>query len=305
MSTQAPTAPDEQRRTFACAILSGGFLIAAVVLSRRITGDLTGFRSAWLACGVGIGFLAVIGGSLAFSGLLNRTQDSRFRILTVGGCLLPGVVIGLTLMPASSSLTLSALLSVYFLAVVGCGLGDGLTSIRVGTEADWSAPPTPEQDISPKEVEPETPVSGPFGLEELPLEITTAITETSGFALNTRIDPVEPSGAHPADCPGTTHWMSRSVQDGCEVVEGAFRVEFEPGQKQVAIHLPLAPALPSAPEIECEPVDGDVDVRIRVTSAEAWGVRLEVVRATELEQSQAVQIGYFASAAESQSAAAA
>ena len=319
MSSQATKTAEDQRRTFACAVLSGVFLIAAVVLSRRITGDLSGFTSDWLACAVGLGFLTLTGGSLAFSGLLSRTQDARFRLLVIAGCQLPAVVLGLTLMPVGSSLSLAVLMSIYFVIVVGSSLtpvqelsssalreivsrdasaarpgslARGLTANDSVIQHENSGAIAATPDGSSVAVSGPEPATVPSDDLDSPsdLQITSPPTEIV---------------THPAECPETTHWMSRAVQDGCDVVEGAFRVDFEVGQKQVAIHLPIAPALPSAPEFECEPIDGDADVRIRVTATEAWGVRLEVVRSTDIDQPQAVQIGYFASAAVSQSAAAA
>jgi len=101
---------------------------------------------------------------------------------------------------------------------------------------------------------------------------------------------------HPGSRPETTNWMSRSLQDGCDVVEGGFRVEFAPGQRLVAVHVPFSPALAAVPEIECEPIDGDAEVRVRVTSIQAYGLRIEVMRGSGFEQQQKVELGYFASA---------
>lgn len=283
-AAQSETA-EQQRRTLACAVLSGIFLIAAVVLSRRVSGDLSGLGSEWLACGAGAACLAITAGCLAMSGQIGRLADARVRLPVVAGCLLPSLVLGLTLMPTGSSQALAVLLSIYATTVIAFHLPD----TRTWHLATLRSLQTPVSSGEPDSVD-EPDVGGELLLES-ELHVATL--------------PVEGGVTHPADCPDTTHWMSRSVQDGCDVVEGAFRVEFASGQRQVAIHLPFAPALPSAPDIECEPVDGDADVRIRVTSAEAWGVRIEVARATDLDQQQAVQLGYFASAALSQSAAAA
>ncbi len=49
----------QQWRVLACGLQTGVWLIAAVVLSRRISGDASGFATQWAACLVGCVAIAV------------------------------------------------------------------------------------------------------------------------------------------------------------------------------------------------------------------------------------------------------
>ena len=103
--------------------------------------------------------------------------------------------------------------------------------------------------------------------------------------------------------PEATQWMSRSIVEECDVIEGGFRVSLSTGQRQAAVHLPFSPAFGSIPDFECEPLD-DSDVRIRTTAVHSYGVRIEVIRSANLETDECVEIGWCASAAATERAAA-
>jgi len=100
-----------------------------------------------------------------------------------------------------------------------------------------------------------------------------------------------------------TQWMQRSLCDGCDVIEGSVRVTLPRGVKQVAVHVPFAPAFAAAPQFEAEPL-GEADVEVRQTSLHCYGVRFEVARRQHLHEVVSVEISYFASAVLLESAAA-
>lgn len=81
----------------------------------------------------------------------------------------------------------------------------------------------------------------------------------------------------------TTFWMTRKTirEDGFTgiSIEGSTRIEMSAGQKTATIHLPLSPALPSVPEIECDLGDAE-GLRVKVGEARRYGVRFDLRRAT-------------------------
>lgn len=277
--------PGQDRQTLACGVLSGVFLISAVVLSRRVTGDVSGLSSEWAACGIGALSLAISSGCLAVPDLFDRVTGSALRLFAVAGCLLPGLILGATLLPSGSSQALTVLLSLYAGAVTLRLVFDREPVSRIVVEP--VSAPTWRAEFVPAPAAPPQPVPSPAFATELE------------FASSEIGNP----STHPGDCPETTQWMSRSSQDGCDVIEGAFRVAFASGQRHISIHLPFAPALPATPEIECEPIDGDAEVEVRVTSTQPYGVRVEITRTSEFELCQTVQLGYLASAASQPAAA--
>lgn len=107
-----------QRRSTACGLLSGVFLVTAVVLSRRISGDASAFTSEPAACltGIAASLIAILAASRPdlISDRLARPQ----RTLLISGCGLPGVMLGLAVMPAGSSTGLTCLLGLYVAAVL-------------------------------------------------------------------------------------------------------------------------------------------------------------------------------------------
>lgn len=76
---------------------------------------------------------------------------------------------------------------------------------------------------------------------------------------------------------GLQQRMVRRIADGCESIEVAWRIDFAPGQQLQSLHLPISPALASAPEVECEPLEG-TEVDVTVGAVHTFGVRLDVRR---------------------------
>ncbi len=66
---------------------------------------------------------------------------------------------------------------------------------------------------------------------------------------------------------------SRYIADGRDCLEACLRVRFEPGQQTAIVHVPIQPAMPCDPEVECEPAGGD-EVRVTVDPAQPYGIRL-------------------------------
>lgn len=79
------------------------------------------------------------------------------------------------------------------------------------------------------------------------------------------------------DDPATSQVFARRQTESGECLEVLMRIRFAPGEREVALHIPLWPALSTEPIVECEPLD-DGDIELRVTSARTYGVRIEARR---------------------------
>lgn len=89
-------------------------------------------------------------------------------------------------------------------------------------------------------------------------------------------------------------WLRRRSENGAEVVEGTFRVEFAPGQKQAALHVPLIPPLAAPPSVECCATDGAL--RVKVAAAYCYGVRIEARRGEPADGQLTALVSLVASA---------
>lgn len=83
--------------------------------------------------------------------------------------------------------------------------------------------------------------------------------------------------AAPLDDPAVSQAVTRRTTSDSDSLEALLRVRFDPGQREVALHIPIWPAMAANPEVECEPLDSS-NVELRVSSAHTYGVRLEARR---------------------------
>lgn len=82
--------------------------------------------------------------------------------------------------------------------------------------------------------------------------------------------------------PNLAQWMRRRRVEGVEVVEAGLRVEFLPGRKQAAAHVPFVPPLAGIPAVDCEA--DDTSVRLKVGAAYSYGLRIDARRAAATDQ---------------------
>ena len=304
-----------QRRSTACGLLSGVFLVTAVVLSRRISGDAGAFSSELAACltGVAASLIGILAASLPdlVSVRLARPQ----RTLLISACGIPGIMLGLAVMPAGSSTGLACLLGLYVAAVVTLSAFES-EEASAGPENSVRSQPEPStvhdqsSSVIANSDEPSA-LSGAISSDDLTLDERLALRATdfeADVSNDSRIgDPggEEPTAAllfelnepipHPASNPDTTQWMSRSQVEGLDMAEGSFRVRFAAGQRLAPVHLPFSPPLADTPEFECEPAD-DSDLRFRTTAVHAYGVRIEVSRSAGCDEEAIVEVAWMASA---------
>jgi hypothetical protein len=312
-----------QRRSAACGLLSSVFLVTAVVLSRRISGDAGAFPSELAACltGVAASLIGILAASLPdlISVQLARPQ----RTLLISACGIPGVMLGLAVMPTASSTGLACLLGLFVAAV--------LTLSVVEYERVVTPSKTPARSLSERSIVSNqssktiaetacfSAASSDLASDDLTLDDRLALRATDFEAhvvADARIgdsESEEPTAAlpfelnepipHPASNPETTQWMSRSQVEGLDVAEGSFRVRFAASQRLAPVHLPFSPPLADTPEFECEPAD-DSDLRFRTTAVHAYGIRIEVSRSAECDDEAVVEVSWMASASVSDSVAA-
>jgi hypothetical protein len=312
-----------QRRSTACSLLSGVFLATAVVLSRRISGDASAFSSELAASltGIAASLIAVLAASMP--DLISDRMSRPQRSLLISACGIPGVMLGLALMPPGSTAGLACLLGLYVAAVLTLSAFEservtGLTEVVVQpkleqpSEHDYSAAASTASDEQPR-------VTGQRSFDNPALE-DRLISQAAKFEVapdddesSKNVAMAEPAAAvpfelnepipHPASNPDTTQWMSRSRIEGLDVAEGSFRVRFTAGQRLAPVHLPFSPPLTDTPEFECEPAD-ESDLRFRTTAVHAYGVRIEVSRSGDCNEEATVEVAWMASAALSDSVAA-
>lgn len=92
----------------------------------------------------------------------------------------------------------------------------------------------------------------------------------------------------------TQKW-TRISSDGIESIEAEIAVRFAAGERQVFVHLPIQPSLPSIPSVECEPVDV-ADVELQVELATPFGVRLLARRGRDVAAPQTTAIAILLTA---------
>ena len=320
----------QQWRVLACGLQTGVWLIAAVVLSRRISGDASGFATQWAACLVGCVAMAISVLTTSFlKGDDPRASSAEEGLLPEALSLMPGVMLGLALLPAGSGGGLAALLGLFAVGFgvqyafstssrtgrrarpfdrllhppsgrVGCearaaGEGDTLLS-DAGLSQNLNSAET-EQALPARSSRPSQRESGgdDEGCAVSLVEVASPVNETDALAELTEGSASAHFGAE------AQQWMSRSRQDGYDVVEGEVQIDFEAGQRLVALHLPFSPPLAATPEFECEGLD-EVELSFRTTARHTYGVRVEVSRSGTLEEAVTARVGWAASAEVSEKA---
>ena len=295
MATTLPST-SSSRRSLAAGLLTGVCLLSAVVLSRRAAGAASSLPSAWVACLIAAAVMTVGVVSIAIFSRRSAALGVPERLLVGGLGLLPGLVLGLALLPTSSGAGIAALIGI-FVTLLGASVG-----LRESVEREVLSSPFCAQ-------EPDREVDCRLSLRE-----RTSFRGAKGDNEATPIDPdaceeaeeldlTDESAPHPSADPEVVQWQTRAVRDGQETLAGGMRVRFAAGVKQVALHLPFAPAFESLPSFDAEALD-DADVEVVVTSLHAYGVRLEVRSRSRCEQDRLIEIGYSAVPSCEQSAAA-
>lgn len=100
------------------------------------------------------------------------------------------------------------------------------------------------------------------------------------------------SGLDPFSSQAQQWSTRRKTADSRESIEGWSRVQLASKQKSITIHIPFVPPFVSTPEIECETLDDDGQLQLRVAGIWSYGARIELRRANPGTARQ-VTIGYY------------
>lgn len=98
----------------------------------------------------------------------------------------------------------------------------------------------------------------------------------------------------PEEGTGTVHeWRRVTDADEAIVCEGTYRVDFEPGQREAAVHLTFCPAFPGRPMLEAEDATG-AGLEARVGAVYRHGARLSVRRTGGVDSTLSAPLSYVA-----------
>lgn len=241
------------RRSFSKSLWTGLIVIATVICSRRLSGQFSQSLPDLEAC-VAVTF-AVMTSLLAYVlyWSTGRSHQEYKPLILVGVVtLIPPFALGLALQPNPSTVAISYLVSLFFLAGMAIfAMGEMIVARPQPNSRDFH-PTLPAQ-------------NGSVPLQSSQLE---AIKNTGEF----RSEPTTEND------PLVTQWFKRSVSEKFqEHIEGEITVVMASGQKLAVVHVPFVPPLAARPQIECR-VDNGSPVRIKVASINSYGIRIEIRR---------------------------
>jgi len=81
---------------------------------------------------------------------------------------------------------------------------------------------------------------------------------------------------------------------GVDCIEGVVEAVFQPGQKRTYAHVAFDPPFDGSPEVVCDVIDTDLDVRLRTPQTFPYGARLELTRKDNIKSREAVHVGLLA-----------
>lgn len=247
-----------QRRTAAVALWSLANGAAVLSIGLRLADAIPTGTSAAIACLLAISLLALNAAGLWLCrDDLDRLPTSALPAAGLAGAIGP-VLAGFTWTPAGAVFPL-----------VWCTL---LLLGSVSGAIVWAAVRGEAADDASGEVPPA--VATAVEVDTLRRDASTAIKPVEQPPAPSADVPAPPS---PPDDPAISFQMTRRSTGDGETIEIATRLTFLPGERQISVHLPIAPPLASAPEVECEPVD-DSDVELTVGAVYAYGVRIDARR---------------------------
>lgn len=259
------------RRMLALGLWTAIGAVAVVLVGRSASGELDVTITPWMGCAAA----TVVAGLSLYAWWQDhrgRTDDEPFACAMRGMTALaaPGVISLVLVQESAAGLTY--LLALGVIAVVGvCDCAFISRGRSSGTAAS-----TP---VRAPELHAESAGAPPGA----PLARSTEVAEATATA-------------SPLDDPELSQSLTRRQADGGDCLEALLRVRFDPGQREVALHVPIWPSMSAIPEVECESLDSS-DVELRVTSAHTYGVRIEARRpADRMQTDEEAAIGVLISA---------
>lgn len=285
-SAAGSAARSDVRRTSAAALWTATTIMAAVIISRRMGGHFDDALHPALATLVTavLSAMNLSAALLANTALATGTDFAqKRRVPSAAISLLTAVTpmaVGFALLPSDAILGLSLVFTVAVLSglIVLVAGSDGLRPPRVtASETQSSASIEPVVEPQPRS------------------------TEVAGFSDESELEMEEPIDQESL---AISQSMSRSTgTDGSETIEGTVLLSFASGQQIGVVHLPFSPQLASEPQVSCHLLE-DRPVRLRVTTAQSYGVRLEAKRTDAALDEVDIQVGYIITADNTQANAA-
>ncbi len=266
-------------------------LLALIVASRRLAGAFSAqipMSTALLVAGV-VGGLSLMAALLSRSGRRRHRDGVTWAVSAV--TLTPPLLAGLALIPSGSTLGHSALATLLAFGAAAVWIADGSSGFAAqqpGDTGSFSISGSLDSQLSQQIRE----------SASLDTDDAAGVLPSSDLPVQDELDEQVEEEA------GISQWMTRrQLEDDQELIEGAATALFQPGQKQVAIHLAFCPPLAQTPEVHCEITSGDA-ARVRVTTAQTYGARLDVRLTSPAELEQTVRVSFSATCRLSQSDAA-
>jgi hypothetical protein len=276
------------RRLIPLAVWSALGLIAVVLISRSAAGAFTRPLPAIIPGLIGAAALALALAAWWWDDRLRRDANAYDRSVRGLMALLPALAIGITTSGGASSaigvlLGLSLIAAAVILAVTW-ELDPRLALPRSQQPADNLPRPLWGERVGVRGAE---RIEAPDGLEPVAVPVIPA-QERVACGPDSAADPQLDSAF--SDPGVSQHLTRRTTPDGLDCLEALLRISFAAGERESVVHLPLHPPLPGTPEVECEPLD-DADLTFKVTTAQAYGVRIEVRRGGGYDEACTFAVG--------------
>lgn len=132
----------------------------------------------------------------------------------------------------------------------------------------------------------EKPTTENTGPDYAPLSSMTSRTITPSQKPDTIAEPdLELEEAEPEEAgdAAASHWQRRTATGGEEVLTGMSVARFQPGEKQIQLHLSFCPPLARPPQLDFALPEG-LPVRCKAAAVYAYGARLELRRTEAAEE---------------------
>jgi hypothetical protein len=241
------------------------FLLAAVLMARRLAGALTTplDAEALLLTGSLLAATAAIT-RLAWQVLpkAQRTVGASWTVWVLPSLALLAFVVALSL-PGSP---VGALRAFWVILAVEEAISLWLVWRRLDT-----ADATLDQPSAESTAAPATTTAG--GEEHVDEPGLPAISSVGGREI--RVDPPQQPSPHIIP-PNVSQQLTRAIgDDGCEVLYGLLRGHFAPGQRSLRLHVSFCPPFEVVPEVSVDKIEGP-ELTVRVGQVLPYGARLDL-----------------------------
>lgn len=103
--------------------------------------------------------------------------------------------------------------------------------------------------------------------------------------------PADVEHARDFDDSDLVQWQRRREGSG-QPVEGGLRIEFQPGQMQIAAHVPFVPPLDGIPEVDCR--TSDPSLRVKAAAVYSYGIRFDIRRTEACDEPASAALTFSA-----------